>query len=78
MCSSSTFLYYQMATFLSKMGPIDVFKPLSTVLSSTANNSKGHQDLKTSWKCWESNWGPLGVKRKGYLCAMQPPIQAVL
>ena len=26
-----------------------------------------------SWQCRESNLGPLGVKFKCYLCAMEPP-----
>ena len=55
------------------MGSIDIIEPLSTVLSSAANNSQQDQK-KNSWKRQESNPGPLGEKRERYLCSMQLPI----
>ena len=51
------------------MGSIDIFKPLSTVLSRAINKSQQHQD-KNSRKCRESNPGLLGEKQVCYLCAI--------
>ena len=45
------------------MGLIVIIKPLSTVLSSATYKSQQHLE-KNSWKCRESNPGPLGAKQK--------------
>ena len=50
------------------MGSIDIFNPLSTVLSSAFNNSQQHQEIN-SCECRESNMGPLGATREHHpLC----------
>ena len=54
------------------MGLIDVFKPLSTVLSSAFNKSQQHEE-KNSWELRESNPELLGEKQVCHLCALQPP-----
>ena len=51
------------------MGSIDIFKPLSIVLSSAVKSQ--HQE-KNSWECQELSSGLLGEKQVRYLCAMQP------
>ena len=51
------------------MGSIDIFKPLSTVLSSTFNKSQQHQKKKRQ----ELNPGSQGAKRERYpLCYTAP------
>ena len=54
------------------MGLIDVFKSLSTDLSSAVNKSQQHQE-ENSWERRESNLGLLGGEQTCYLCALQPP-----
>ena len=51
---------------------MDIFKPLSIVLSSAINKSLQHQE-ENSWERQESNLGLLGEKKVCYLCAMQSP-----
>ena len=42
------------------------------------NNSSEIILQKNSWKCWESNPGPLGEKRECYLCATPAPLNLLL
>ena len=58
------------------MGLIDIFKPLSKfLLSSAVNKSQWYKKIveKIFWDCQKSNQGLLGEKQECYLCVMQPP-----
>ena len=61
------FLKYWLATSQSKMGSINIFKPLSTTFLKPAPLiNLNNIDNFPSWECWETNLGLLGEKQVCY------------
>ena len=53
---------------------IDIFKPLSTVLSDAVTKSHNiKRKIHGSWECGELSPGLLGEKQVCYLCAVRQP-----
>ena len=55
----------------SKMGLIDIFEPLFTLLQLAPSINLGNIKINLS-ECWDSNLGLLGEKQECYLYDMQP------